>query len=249
MKESLRIRLRKDDPLIGAIVSLPSPEIAELLITAGYEWLCIDMEHSALSLGESQRILQAIAGMAYGVVRCPANDEVWIKRCLDLGADGLIIPQVNDRSQAEAAIRWAKFPSEGTRSVGIGRAHGYGLTFAEYVARANQDTAMILQAEHADAVKNIDDILKVHGLDCILLGPYDLSASLGKIGQVDDPAVQGAIDSVIQACRRSDMPVGAFGVSAEAMVAFREKGIKLLVAGADVTLLADGAKGMLGHLL
>jgi 2-keto-3-deoxy-L-rhamnonate aldolase RhmA len=178
----------------------------------------------------------------------PEGAEVPIKRALDLGAHGIIVPQVNTREQAERVVRFARYAPEGARGVGLARAHGYGARFREYLRDANDQIAVIVQAEHATAVDNIEDIVSVPGVDAVLVGPYDLSASLGKMGQIDAPAVVAAIRRVTDVCRAAGMPLGIFGVTAAAVQPYVAQGYTLLVAGVDTLYLDQGAKALLTDL-
>ena len=211
MKPNFRKRLLQGDPLTGTIVSLPCPQIAELLARSGFDWLFIDGEHGPLSVGDTQLLLQAAQPYCPCVVRVAANDEVHVKQALDTGADGIIAPLVNDADTAARVVAWAKYPPLGQRSVGIARAQGYGFAFADYVNRANMDVAVIVQVEHIDAVANIVSILDVAGIDGIFIGPYDLSASMGKPGNIHDDDVQHRIETVRQACLKRRMALGIFG--------------------------------------
>src|SRR5690606_27171430 len=141
-------------------------------------------------------------------------------------------------------VRFARYSPAGSRGVGLARAHGYGLKFQEYVSRANDDVAVIVQAEHVQAVDNIDSILAVEGIDAVQLGPYDLAASMDRMGQVDDPAVVAAIDHVIQTCHEAGIAVGWFGVSAAAVTPYINRGCTLITAGVDTLLLAEAARQM-----
>ena len=153
-------------------------------------------------------ILQAVGHRVPCIVRVPAAEEVAIKRVLDLGATGIIAPQVNTAEQAAAVVRAARYAPQGQRGVGLARAHGYGFQFQSYVESANEQIAVIVQAEHALAVENIEQIVQVEGVDAVQLGPYDLAASLGKMGQVDDPEVTQAIDHVTKTCQAANHAVG-----------------------------------------
>jgi len=248
MKPSFRERLRGGDTLIGTIVSLPSPEVAELLSGLGFDWLFIDMEHSPLDPLHAQRLLLALKGRCDGVVRVPSNAQVWIKKATDLGCAGIIVPQVNCAEDAERAVCWAKYRPEGSRGIGIARAHRYGLGFAEYVGRANQDLAVIVQVEHVDAVANIASIVDVPGVDAILVGPYDLSGSLGKPGMVHDALVQKKIEQVRAMCQDVGMPLGIFGTNAEAVKPFIDQGYSLIAVGMDVLFLGTLAQQTLAAL-
>jgi 2-dehydro-3-deoxyglucarate aldolase len=158
------------------------------------------------------------------------------------------VPQVNTAEQAADVVRWARYAPEGSRGVGLARAHGYGLKFREYLSAANREIAVVVQAEHVRAVDNIDAIVRVPGVDAVLLGPYDLSASLGKLGKIDDPAVVAAIDRVTAACKAAGMPLGYFGVTAAAVRPYVARGYTLIVAGVDTLYLATGANALLAEL-
>jgi 2-keto-3-deoxy-L-rhamnonate aldolase RhmA len=193
-------------------------------------------------------ILQAVGNRIPCIVRVPELAEVPIKKVLDLGAAGIIVPQVNTAEQAAQAVAYAKYAPDGTRGVGLARAHGYGMRFHQYMASANEQTLVVVQAEHALAVQNIEAIVKVPGIDAIQLGPYDLSASLGKMGQLEDPAVAAAIDRVISVCRAAGMPLGYFGVNADSVRPYMERGCSLIVAGVDTLFLGSGAARLLADL-
>ena len=246
--KSFKKRLAGGEILLGTIVSLPSPEIAEILAGLGFDWLFIDAEHGAMDSSDVQRILQAAGAGCPALVRVPLNDEIWIKKALDSGAQGVIVPQVNSASEAARAVSFAKYPPMGGRSVGISRAHGYGGRFQEYVRQANRETLVIVQAEHADAVNNIDAMLDVQGIDGVFVGPYDLSASMGKPGAVDDPEVAGAIDRIRQAARRARMPLGIFGADEGSVSSRIRSGFSLICVASDTLLLRRAAAETLERL-
>ncbi len=210
-------RIRTGDILTGTLVSLPSPEICELLANVGFDWLFIDAEHGAFNPQQAQSMLQAAAPTPC-VIRVPDGETVWLKKALDIGAAGIIIPQVHNSAQAREIVKHCKYAPTGDRGIGIGRAHKYGLDFERYLEHANDEVAVILQAESCDAVNNIRDIANIRGVDAILVGPYDLSASLGKPGEVDHPSVQSAINKIIKGCQEANVSMGFFGVSAEAVL-------------------------------
>jgi 2-dehydro-3-deoxyglucarate aldolase len=242
MPASFRDRLKSGETLIGTLVTLASLETAEILAGAGFDWLFIDLEHSPLAPLDAQAVLQAVGGRAECILRVPLGDEIWIKKALDTGAAGVIVPMVNTAEEARRVVRLCKYPPQGTRSVGIGRAHGYGPGFGEYLERANRETAVIVQIEHASAVANVEAILAVEGIDALFVGPYDLSASMGRIGQVEHPEVQAAIGRVRLACQASGMPLGIFSAGAERAKAYAAQGFRLIAAGADASMLAGAAR-------
>jgi 2-keto-3-deoxy-L-rhamnonate aldolase RhmA len=230
------------------MVTLPTPAASEILADIGFDWLFIDSEHGPLETGELLAILQAVSHRVACIVRVPAAEEVAIKKVLDLGAAGIIVPQVNTVEQAANVVRYARYAPHGSRGVGLARAHGYGMRFQEYLETANDRVAVIVQAEDAQAVKNVQAIVKVEGIDAMLIGPYDLSASLGKMGRLDDPAVTAAIDHVTATCRAAGMPLGYFGITAAAVKPYIERGFTLIVAGVDTLFLGAAAQSLLREL-
>lgn len=233
-------RLRQGEMLIGTLVSLPSPEMTEILAAVGFDWLFIDAEHGPFDPHDAQPLLQA-AGDCPCVIRVPAGDEVWLKKALDIGADGVIVPQVNSAEQAERLVRLCKYAPQGMRGVGLARAHKYGMDFENYIQTANRDTAVILQAENRQAVNQIESIVSTPGVDAILIGPYDLSASLGKIGQVTDQTVKNAIERITDACLAANTKLGIFGVSQEAVEPYLDKGFSLITVGVDALFVVKSA--------
>ena len=248
MSNSFRARLNRGELLKGTMVTLASAASAEVLAKVGFDWLFIDGEHGAIDIRDLEHILQAADDHVACIVRVPSAGEVAIKRVLDLGADGIIVPQVNTAEQAAAVVRYSKYAPQGARGIGLARAHGYGQSFADYLANANNAVSVIVQAEHADAVDNIESIVAVDGVDAVLVGPYDLSASLGLSGQVGHPDVMAAIDRVTAACQAVGMPLGFFGVTAAAVQPFVARGYTLVVAGVDTLLLGTAAGAVLKEL-
>lgn len=243
-----RSRLRNREPLIGTMVTLATPAAAEIFAELGFDWLFVDGEHGPLETAELLSILRAVSGRIACAVRVPGANETAVKKVLDLGADGVIVPMVNTAEQAADVVRWARYAPAGSRGVGLARAHGYGLRFKEYVESANDRIAVIVQAEHFLAVENIEAIVQVPGIDAVQLGPYDLAASMGKMGQVDDPKVVAAVEHVIQTCLRASTPIGWFGVSSESVKPYLDRGCTLITAGVDTLLLAGAARTMLHSL-
>lgn len=237
--------MQKGDTLIGTLITIPAPEVAEIMAEIGYDWLFIDTEHSSFNAQSAQGILQAVDHRCPCVIRIPTNDEVWIKKALDIGAAGIIAPGVNSADEAERIVRMCKYPPRGSRGVGIGRAHGYGLTFKKYVAAANDEIAVILQAENINAVENIAEIVRVPDVDAVLIGPYDLSASMGKMGRINDAEVQAAIASVTECCREAGRPLGIYADSAESAAPFIKQGYTLIAISTDCLHMVQGARATL----
>jgi 2-dehydro-3-deoxyglucarate aldolase/4-hydroxy-2-oxoheptanedioate aldolase len=235
---NFRAQLRQSTPFIGTILSLAAPEIVEIAVKAGFDWLFLDMEHSTLDIPSAQRMLQA-AGDIPCLVRVPAHDVAWIKKALDIGAAGVIFPQVNTPEQAAWAVSQSKYPPQGVRSVGLARCHGYGPGFDAYVETANEQVAVIVQAEHVEAVHNIHAILDVPGIDGIFIGPFDLSASMGKTGQINHPEVQAAIARVKAACDARHMPISIFCPNLPAAHKALAAGYTFPAVGIDVMLISE----------
>lgn len=248
MDHHFRTRLRAGDLLVGTMVTINSPEVVEMLAGIGFDWLFIDAEHAPLAMLDIQRMVQAAGQGCSCIVRLPEASEVPIKQALDIGAAGIIAPLVNSASHAEDIVRLAKYAPDGSRGVGIGRAHRYGLGFQEYISRANEDVVVIVQVEHIDAVANIESIAKVRGIDAVFVGPYDLSASLGKMGQVNDPEVQQAIETVTRASLQAGIRLGIFGLTSKSVRPFIDRGYTLVVAGIDAMMLGSAARQLLADL-
>ena len=240
MNDLFATRLRRGDRLIGSIVTLPALEVPEVMSAAGLDWLFVDCEHAPLDPLWAQRLLQA--ARVPGVLRVADSHESTLKRALDTGAAGVVVPMVNTAQQARAVVSFCKYPPLGSRGVGIVRAQGYGLGFQDYVAHANESTAVIVQIEHISAVENIEAIVAVPGVDAAFVGPYDLSGSMGRLGEVDHIDVLAAIEGVRLACERAGMPLGIYVGSAAAAKPYLEKGFTLIAVGIDALLLGQAVR-------
>ncbi len=253
---SLRHRLAAGEATVGTWVTLGHPSVAEVLARAGFDWIVIDMEHSVIGLREAQDLLRAVelAGVP-GIVRLPANDPVVIKRVMDAGAAGVMVPMVNSAADAAAAVAAVRYPPHGTRGVGLARAQGYGApgAFAAYRDRLPDEAVIIVMIEHVDAVAAVDGILAVDGVDAFIVGPYDLSGSLGVPGELDDPRVEAALETVHAAGRRHGVPGGLHVVDPDPvrLRAALDAGHRFVGYGLDVRFLDAGARSGLaaaGHL-
>jgi 2-dehydro-3-deoxyglucarate aldolase len=243
-----RTRLHSGESLFGTILTIPSAEIVEILVEAGYDWFFVDLEHSSMTAREAQLLLQVSAGRVPCLIRTENHQELVIRKALDVGADGIIVPQVNSAEVAQHIVAVAKYPPVGTRGAGLGRAQGYGFTFKDYVERANESLAVVVQIEHIEGVRNVDLILEVPGIDAVFIGPYDLSGSMGKLGQIEDKEVQQAIDTVIASAKRRKIPVGIFSTSAATVARYIEKGVSLIAVGTDALMLGSAARKELALL-
>jgi len=227
--------------LVGTLLTLPAPELAEIAADAGFDWLFLDMEHGLLDSLAVQRIVQAVGDRCPCVVRVPANDEVWIKKALDAGVAGLIFPHLNTKAEAERVVRLGLFPPEGERSISIARASRFGMKIEEYLVEANRNTSFIAQIEHIEAVRNIEEIIAVPGIDAVLVGPYDLSGSLKKPGWVADADVQEAIAKVRKTCDERGVPAGIFAGDTAAAESALRAGFSFVCVATDITIFSRAA--------
>jgi 2-keto-3-deoxy-L-rhamnonate aldolase RhmA len=248
MLTTLRDALQAGKPLIGTLLTVASPEVAEALALMGFDWIFIDLEHGSLSIKDAQTAIQAVAERSFTMVRVPDGTPENIKRVMDTGCSGIIVPMVSSESYARKIVALAKYPPLGERSLGLGRAQGYGLRFAEYLASANAQTAVVVQIEHRDAIASVDQILAVPGIDALFVGPYDLSNSMGLVGQVGHPQVVAAIDKVRAACARKNLPMGIYCSNADQARNEIEAGVRIVAVGTDIMHMANSARSTLEAL-
>jgi len=250
MKNHFKELLKSGKTAIGTLVQLPSPPVAEVLAQAGFDWLLIDTEHGPIDTEKLQAMIRATRGTPLTpIVRVACNLDWMAKRVLDVGALGVMMPGVNSAEEALAAVRAVRYPPEGNRGFGpTFAALRWGLTAAEYVQQANDAVMAIVQIEHVDAVARIDQILGVPGIDLALIGPYDLSGSMNRLGQVGHSEIQAAIDRVLKAASKANVPVGIFGVDADEINRYIAQGFRAILVGVDVAFLAAGATAMLSRI-
>jgi len=194
---ALRSRILNNELTVGSWITLACPDVAEVLGQAGFDWLTVDMEHSSIGINEAQHLIRAIqlAG-SVPLVRVSENDPTLIKRVLDCGAQGVIVPMVNSAEDARAAVAAVRYPPTGVRGVGLARAQAYGFGFDEYREWMVDGPIVVVQIEHIRAVEALEEILSVDRVDACLVGPYDLSASMGTPGEFENPEVLSALRRV-----------------------------------------------------
>ncbi len=243
-KSSLKKSLRNNEQTYGCWVTLNNPLIPEILAPAGFDWLCIDMEHSSIEIGDLPALIISIeANNMAPLVRVGENNSNLIKRVMDAGAYGVIVPNVNNPEEAQAAVNNIKYPPEGTRGVGLYRAQRYGVRFEEYKQWLRKESVVIIQIEHINAVRDIDSIFSVKGLDAFIIGPYDLSASMGKPGAFNDKEVKNSVNKVLRAAKKHNITAGYHSVSSDPNEALKRKkqGFKFLGFSLDGIFLQDAA--------
>jgi 2-dehydro-3-deoxyglucarate aldolase len=230
-------------------MSMAHPSIAEILAMAGYDWVVIETEHTAIDVSEVLRMVIAIEQRgSIPLVRLAWNDPIQAKAVLDSGAAGVLVPSINTKEDVQLAVKMTKYPPLGFRGVGLARAQGYGENFDEYIKNANSDGLLIVQIEHKDAVKNIEEILSVEGIDGTFIGPYDLSMSLGVPGQLSHPSVLEAQDKVLKATLAHGLIAGIHLVhpdtAANECKQTIAKGYRFIALGTDILFLGDSARAL-----
>lgn len=233
-------------PLAGMWVCSGSPLVAEICAGAGLDWLLIDAEHSPNGLESILAQLQAVHGYpVQAVVRPPVNDTVIFKQYLDLGVQNLLVPMVNSAAEAEAAVAATRYPPHGVRGVGsaLARAARWNRV-PDYLVRASETVSVTVQIESAAAVAAVDEILAVDGVDGIFLGPADLAASMGLLGQQEHPEVRAAVEHCITAATAAGKPAGVNAFAPATARAYLDAGAAFILIGADVALLARGSEAL-----
>lgn len=208
-RSSLKTKLRAGSLTIGSWITLASPETAEIMARAGFDWLVIDMEHSVIDVAAAQAILQATdIHKVPTIVRLTSNNRDLIKRVMDAGACGVMAPSINTVDDAKKLIDSVYYPPIGARGVGLARAQGYGADFAGYRAWLESEAVVIAMIENIRAVEQAEAILSLDQIDGYMIGPYDLSSSMGKPGNFADPEVSQAIDLIRLAGETTGKPGG-----------------------------------------
>ncbi len=241
-KNNFKHGLARGELQIGLWCSLCSNIAAELVAYSGFDWLVLDTEHSPNEVPDLVQQLQAVAtGTASAVVRPAWNDTVLIKRVLDIGAQSVLLPYVQNAEEAKRAVAATRYPPRGVRGVtGSGRAARYGRV-ADYLKRADEELCVLVQAETRQALDNIEAIAAVEGVDGVFIGPSDLAASLGHIGQPGHPVVQSALKEAVDRLKAVGKPAGILTANADEARRYIEWGYLFVAVGSDIGLLAKGA--------
>jgi 2-dehydro-3-deoxyglucarate aldolase len=253
LARKIKDKLSSGKVSIGSWMSMAHPSIAEILAMAGYDWVVIETEHTAIDVSEVLRLIIAIEQRgSIPLVRLAWNEPIQAKAVLDSGAAGIIVPMVNTKAEAELAVKMTKYPPMGFRGVGLARAQGYGVDFDEYVKCANADTLLLLQIEHIDAVNNIEEILSVPGIDGTYIGPYDLSMSLGIPGQLNHPDVINAKNKVLEATLKKGLVAGIHCVHSDTAYTDSklaiEQGYRFIAIGTDILFLGNSARSVYAEI-
>lgn len=236
-------KIKSGQRLAGTCVTFADPAVSEMLAMTGLDILWIDMEHTSLDKRDVQLHLMAIRGTgASALVRVAWNDPVLVKPLLDMGADGIVFPFVRTAEDARLAVRSCLYPPQGVRGFGPVAAARYGMTDnKKYIEASGKNIWKVIQIEHVDAVDNLEQIVAVDGVDAILVGPNDLSASAGRIGQYDHPEVVRLFDRIAAIARNSHIPFGVATYGETAVNNWLQRGVDWIILGTDFLFMRDKA--------
>ncbi len=225
--KNLKTKLKDVQITVGSWITLAHPAIAEIMADAGFDWLVVDMEHSVITIREAEELIRVIGLKGVTpLVRLTSLDANQIKRVMDAGASGVIVPMVKTAEEAKRSVQAVKYPPVGNRSVGLARAQGYGMRFEEYAQSINEQSIVIVQIEHIDAINNLEEILRVDGVDGTIIGPYDLSGSMGKPGRFEEKDVLDKLKQYEELSKKLNKPLGYHVVKPE-----HEEVLKKIEAG------------------
>ncbi len=245
MRNNLKQKIMNKELTIGSWLQIPSTVSAEIMAKSGFDWLVVDMEHSAIDIDQTFHLIQTIdlAGCV-PLVRLSENNATLIKRVMDAGSHGIIVPNVNSVEDAQKAVEAAKYPPEGKRGVGLFRAQGYGFDFEKYVDWQKNNSIVIVQIEHIDAVNNLTSILAVKGVDGFIVGPYDLSASMGIPGKFEHPDFKQAFEKILKTAKQINALMGTHVVMPDVAEAKKriEQGYRFIAFSIDTLFLGSACK-------
>ncbi len=236
---------------LGTWITIGHPAIAEIMARAGYEWVVVDLEHTTIAIdtaGEMIRTIDLCGSVP--LVRLTSIDADQIKRVLDAGAHGIVVPSVNTPEEAARAVASTRYAPEGTRGVGLARAQGYGARFKEYLEWQKNGPIVIVQIEHKDAIERLEEILSTPGVDGFIVGPYDLSCSMGMPGEFERPEFNAVITSIREIARNTGRAGGLHIVEPDLHrleQAVRD-GYNFVAYSADLRILDVGARQGLAKL-
>jgi 2-dehydro-3-deoxyglucarate aldolase/4-hydroxy-2-oxoheptanedioate aldolase len=235
--------LMNEEYPVGGWISIGHPAIAELYATLGHDFAIVDTEHTPMSLETVEglvRAVEAAGDRTETIVRVPDDDAARIKRVLDIGVSGIMVPMIETATEARAVVEACRYPPDGTRGIAAGRASDYGVNFPEYVENAGDSVTVVVQIETEAGLENVETIAGVEGVDSLLVGPADLSGALGVFAEWDSPALGEAIDRVLEAGDRTGVPIGTLALEPDDIDARVEQGFDYLIVGTDASYLQRG---------
>lgn len=251
MMKNIKGKLQKKELTIGSWITLGDPAVAEIMSRSGFDWLAVDMEHSSLSFSQAQEIIRIIE--LFGIppfVRVMENHPGLIKRYMDAGAHGVIVPLINSKGDAEKAVTAVRYPPIGTRGVGLNRAQDYSLDLKSYIKWNQKNSIVIVQVEHIKAVENLESIMNVDGIDGFITGLYDLSGSLGHPGDFEHPRVKEALEEIYKISKKHNYLMGEHVVQPNPHLVLKKikEGIKFIGFGVDFLFLGEFCKNSLKEI-
>jgi 4-hydroxy-2-oxoheptanedioate aldolase len=233
----VRQRLKQGEATYGTWLTLPDPVAARLLATSGFDWITVEMEHTATTVETAALCCAMIAaGGTVPLVRVPFNSSENIKRALDNGAWGVIVPMVNSRKEAETAVLASRFPPLGQRSVGGQlNAANFDTNQTTYRQRANDEILVVIMIEHVDGIANAEEIISTPGIDAVFIGPNDLLNSMGKVPAFDSdaPEFHAAVQTVLKLCKKHNVAAGIHVISPDIAKSRAEEGFQFIALGSD----------------
>lgn len=242
MRNELKRKLKTGENTLGVWITIESPIVSELLSGLGFDWFVFDQEHGPLDILFTQTLMQATKAPTTPIVRVAWNDAVLIKRALDIGAYGVVVPWVNNKEDAKKAVAASRYPPQGIRGCGPRRCSMFD---SEYLKTANEEMLVIAQIETREAVKNLEEICSVEGIDVLFVGPTDLSACYGYMGRPEVPEVQKAISQVLEAAKSSELSAGIYTGGGKTLLERQKEGFQFIAVGGDLALLRRGAEEFL----
>ncbi len=247
LKEKLRLRKKT----IGTWITVPHRFFVEAAANAGFDWICVDLEHTTIDLDQLGNLLAVARARGIGaLVRVSSLDSTLIKRVMDAGSTGIIVPMVNTPAQAKEAYESMQYPPTGKRGVGLSTAQGFGAHFQQYTTWLKENAVLIVQIEHHEAIKNLEEILSQAGVDGFFVGPYDLSASLGKPGDFENPRFLSAMSEIEKIQSKSTKARGIHVVEPDVLQVQKAitNGYDFIAYSFEMKIIEQDYRKMLAHV-
>lgn len=247
MRNNFLEKIRNKEIALGGWVNSTDPFITEIFTVAGCDWIFIDTEHEPIGRRDLMGILLACKGTdCTPLVRVPENTAENYKWVLDIGAGGIIVPQIKTADDVKKAVEYCRYYPDGERGAGALRVSGFG-TNADYYKNANNNTALVIEFENIKCLDNVESILKVKGYDAVFIGPMDLAQSMGFLNQTDAPEVQKAIETIIRTLSARGIPVGITVKDKNDLLTRVSQGAGFFILGSDYRFVRDGIKAKLSE--
>ena len=237
--------LKSGEPALGTWITINHPDVVDALSDLPFDWFVFDMEHAPLEISDIEVLMMPLRNTEITpLIRVPWNDMVMIKRALDIGAEGIIVPWVSSREEAEAAVKYASYPPRGLRGVGPRRCIRYGeRSFLDYYDKfEGEERVIVVQIETRKALDNLEEILSIQGIDVAFVGPLDLTTNLSIPIQYDNPSFEEALEKILKTCREYDVAPGIYAVSLQNAEEMISKGFRFVSLMSDMRILRDGYK-------